>query len=326
MHSKPNSIAGDAANIARGGLMGAADIVPGVSGGTVALLLGIYPRLLAAISHVDGKLFGLLKRGEWKAAAEHVDFRFLGTLGFGIAIAIVSLAKLMHYLLEHHLGLTYAAFFGLILASGVIVGRMCRPTNGAEVSRCLAIGVVAALIAFGIVSQDRLEAIPGLPYTFVSGAIAICAMVLPGISGSYLLLMLGKYHEITGIIKDLPKLALSGDELATLAVFATGCVVGLLIFSRLLRWLLSRYWTSTMAALCGFMVGSLYKIWPLQRDTTPSVEKFKEKIFEPYWPESFDSHVAVCSAIAVAAFVVVVVADAVARKMKPETPVELPAS
>jgi len=293
--------------------MGAADIVPGVSGGTVALLLGIYPRLISAISHIDGRFLRLVLSGNLRGAAEHADLRFLTALGAGIAAAVVGLARVMHHLLEHHLAFTYAAFFGLILASGLLVGRMCKPKDRTEILRCVAIGVIAALVAFWIVSRPRIEVMPGLPYTFVSGSIAICAMILPGVSGSYLLLMLGKYHEITGIIKDLPKLAVSGSDLTTLAVFALGCLVGLLLFSRVLGWLLARYWTPTMAALCGFMIGSLSKIWPLQRDTTPDVEKFKEKIFEPVWPSEITTQVVGCFAIATAACVLVLVIDGIAR-------------
>ncbi|MEM6799044.1 MAG: DUF368 domain-containing protein [Planctomycetota bacterium] len=298
-----------------GFLMGAADIVPGVSGGTVALILGIYERLLGAISNIDAEFFRRLRRGQWSSAAAHADLRFLVVLAAGIGVALVSLAKLMHYLLEHQRSYTYAAFFGLILASGVLVGRMCRPKSSAAAAGCVVLGVIAARAAFVLVSQDRLTAQPGMGYTFFSGAVAICAMILPGVSGSYLLLMLGKYHEITGIIKDLPKLAVSGDQLATLAVFAVGCLAGLLLFSRVLKLLLAKYHATTMAVLCGFMVGSLYKIWPFQTDTTPEVEKFKEKIFEPIWPELSSEELLPCLAIAVVAFVAVLSIDAVARRM-----------
>lgn len=310
----PGPNLGDLSTAARGFLMGAADIVPGVSGGTVALVLGIYRRLLTAISHFDGALIGLLQRGAWREAARHVDLRFLAALALGIAVAIVSLARLMHYLLEHHLGLTYAAFFGLILASGVLVGRMCQPKSRGESLACVAIGLAAAGAAFWIVTLERMAPQAGLLYTFCCGAIAICAMILPGVSGSYLLVMLGKYHEITGIIKNLPTLKATGEELVTLVAFALGCATGLLIFSRVLRWLLSHYWTLTMAALCGFMIGSLYKIWPFQIDTTPTVEEFKEKIFEPNWPAVFDVYTAACLGIAAVAFIGVLAMDAFARR------------
>lgn len=304
----------DAANFFRGALMGAADVVPGVSGGTVALVVGVYERLLNAISHFDATLLGQLRKRQWAAAARHVDLRLLIPLGLGIVIAGASLAGVMHHLLEHHLGTTYAAFFGLILASSVIVGRMCRPKTAFSAGVCAAIGVVAAFAAFLLVSQDRLQGDPGLPYTFFSGAIAICAMILPGVSGSYLLLMLGKYYEITGIIKSFVKLEATGGQAVTLVVFAGGCLLGLLLFSRVLKWLLAKYHAPTMAALCGMMVGSLYKIWPFQTDTTPSVDEVKEKILQPYWPESSDPQAATYAAVAVAALVLVLGVDAVARR------------
>ncbi len=267
--------------------MGAADVVPGVSGGTVALILGIYERLLTAISHIDGAFFRKLRTGQLAAAAQYADLRFLLALGVGIGVAVVSLAKLMHYLLEHHLSFTYAAFFGLILASGVLVGRLCKPKTRRAGIVCLGIGLVAAGVAYWLVSQEHLKPQPGHGYTFLSGMIAICAMILPGVSGSYLLVMLGKYHEITGIIKDLPKLAVTGEQVVTLAVFAGGCLTGLLLFSRALRWLLARFHAPTMSALCGFMIGSLYKIWPLQIDTTPEVPDFKDKIYLNAWPSDY---------------------------------------
>ncbi|MEN1678257.1 MAG: DUF368 domain-containing protein [Planctomycetota bacterium] len=312
--AQQHSVTSDAANFFRGALMGAADVVPGVSGGTVALVLGIYERLLGAVSHFDPTLIAKLGKRDFAAAARHIDLRFLAALGCGVVVAVVALAGVMHHLLEHHLDVTYAAFFGLILASSVLVGRMCRPQTKAATFVCVAIGIASAGAAFWLVSQDRLQGDDGMPYTFFSGAVAICAMILPGVSGSYLLLMLGKYHEITGIIKSVPKLEVTGGQLVTLAVFASGCLVGLLLFSRVLKWLLARFPSQTMAALCGMMVGSLYKIWPFQRDTTPSVEEFKEKVFQPYWPESFDAHTITCVAVAAAALVLVLGVDAIAWK------------
>lgn len=315
----------DFINVARGFLMGSADIVPGVSGGTVALVLGIYQRLLDSISKVDRTFLSLLFGAQFRRAAGYVDLRFLIALGAGIGLAVVSLASLMHYLLEHHLAPTYAAFFGLILASGVLVGRMCRPASADEGWRCVAVGVAAAAAAYVIVSQGHLAAQPGFGYTFLSGAVAICAMILPGVSGSYLLLMLGKYHEITGIIKGVPKLAVTGAELATLAVFAAGCVVGLLLFSRLLKALLTRFPATTMAALCGFMIGSLKKIWPFQIDTTPTVEEFKEKVFVADWSPEINSEFFSCVVIAVVACAGVLVFDALARR-RGEAPTAEPAA
>lgn len=314
MPNPAQSLAVDIATAARGFLMGAADIVPGVSGGTVALVLGVYQRLLVAITHFDLKLIALLLQGKFRSAADHIDLRFLVTLGGGIAMAIVTLAHLMHHLLEHQRGPTYAAFFGLILASGILVGRMCRPRSEVEAAACIVVSLVAGAGAYWVVSLGHGQGQPGLGYTFVSGMIGITAMILPGVSGSYLLLMLGKYHEITGIIKDVPRLAVSGDQLATLAVFAAGCVCGLLMFSHVLRWLLARFPAMTMATLCGFMIGSLRQVWPFAVDTTPGIEKIKHKIYEPIWPETFGRTEMLYMAIGIGTFVAVLIIDAVARQ------------
>ena len=229
----------------------------------------------------------------------------------------------MHHLLEHHLSLTFAAFFGLILASGVLVGRMCRVASTAAAVQAFVIGIIAALAAVGLVSQPAFAAGTGLGYTFFCGAIAICAMILPGVSGSYLLVLLGMYEPITGLIKSLPKGQITGADVLTLAVFAAGCLVGLITFSKFLKWLLATSWTPTMAALCGFMIGSLVKIWPFQR-VDPSILPdhqtlaLKEKLvaMRPYWPESFDGHTWSCVAVALTATALVLIADFVAKRSK----------
>ncbi len=301
--------------------MGAADIVPGVSGGTVALILGVYLRLLAALSRFDKDLLLHLVGGRLGEAFRHVDGWFLGSLGLGVIFGAKGLAKLMVYLLQEQPTYTYAAFFGLILASGVLVARMSRPATPLAAAKGIALGIVAACFAVWLMSQGRITASESLGYTFLCGAIAICAMILPGISGAYLLLILGKYETISDILHRAPNL--SGAEIATLGVFVVGCLIGLLTFSRLLKWLLANYWSSTMAVLAGFMIGSLYRVWPFQVDTTPEVDEFKLKAFEPAWPEAIDSVTLACAAIAVACFVLVLVADRYASRLgKDDTPAE----
>lgn len=294
--------------------MGAADIVPGVSGGTVALVLGIYERLLAAISGFDGELLKRLLRGDLRSAARRVDFLFLALLGLGIATGVVGLAGLMSYLLTEHRELTFSAFFGLILASGVLVGRMVRPGGTGPLAGCVALGAAGAAVAFAIVTIAPIAAPAGLLYTFACGAIAICAMILPGVSGAYLLLILGKYEEVTGILKRLPKLDVTASDVATVGVFCAGCALGLLMFSKLLRWLLARFHAPTMAVLCGFMIGSLYRVWPFQLDTTPEVEEFKHKILQPQLPPGWSAHVGACLSVAVFSFVAVLAVEAIAKK------------
>lgn len=300
--------------------MGAADIVPGVSGGTVALVLGVYTRLITALNNVDRRLLSLVSRAQWRPAAQRIDLKFLLLLGGGIVASVLLLSRVIHHLLEHHRDITYAAFFGLIAASGLIVGRMIKPDSTSGVARLVVIGVLAAGFAAWLSGLTQLAPREGLPYTFCCGCIAICAMILPGISGAYLLLMLGKYEEITDILRRLPKLDIGGHELLTVGVFAIGCLVGLLAFSRLLRWLLDHYWSATMAVLCGFMIGSLRRVWPFQQDTTPDVEKFKLKIFEPYWPEAWGSEELMCVGVAIAGFAIVLIVDAMASRKQAQRP------
>ncbi|MCA8961429.1 MAG: DUF368 domain-containing protein [Planctomycetes bacterium] len=258
----------DLAHAGCGFLMGSVDVIPGVSGGTMALILGIYERLVTAISHVDLKLWGQVRRGRFRDAAEHLDLRFLVPLGLGIAVALVTLASLMKYLLEHQRGPTYGAFFGLIAASTFLVGKMIRRRS----ALVFAAGVVGAIAAYWLTRPESGGTIlpfgpddVGEPfYAFICGAIAICAMILPGISGSYLLVLLGKYEWVIGILHGLKKGDVTSEDLLLLSVFAAGCLIGILAFSKFLRWLLERFHDPTLGLLCGFMLGSLRKLWPFK--------------------------------------------------------------
>jgi len=275
--------------VGRGFLMGGADIIPGVSGGTVALILGIYRRLVTAISHFDLETLRLLRRREIAKAIERVDLYFLSALGLGIGSGIVLLASLMHSLLTQASTRSYtlAVFFGMILASSVIVARMVQRWNTGALVVC----ALGAAIAFWITGLPVVNVAPTYPYVFFCGAVAICAMILPGISGAYILLLLGMYLHVTGAIKGIPKGDLSPENLTTIAVFAAGCALGLVTFSKILRWLLARHESITLALLGGFMLGSLRKIWPFQRDLTPGVEKLKLKQFVNEWPDPVDGTV-----------------------------------
>lgn len=288
----------DLVQVARGFLMGGADIIPGVSGGTVALILGIYDRLVTAISRCDLTLLSHAKRREWNAAAAYVDLRFLIALGTGIVLGVAGLASLMHYLLEHQLQATLAAFFGLILASSVLVARVINRWGPAE----LLLLPAGAIFAYWLVGLPTLNSPPdGNLYVFLCGMIAICAMILPGISGAFILLILGKYHDITGLLKDVLHGEISLGVLVTIATFVLGCLIGLLSFSKVLRWLLARHESVTMAILCGFMAGSLRKVWPFKFDLTPNITEFKSKQFENTWPTVFTTDVLAAFAITVLA-------------------------
>ncbi len=320
----------DLKNIGRGVLMGGADIIPGVSGGTVALILGIYEKLIAAISHFDTQLLHHLRARRWRSAAEHVDLRFLLALGAGIVLGIGGLASTMHYLLDHHATLTWAFFFGLILGSSWLVARLVPSWSPAT-------GVAALLgtaFAFWLVGQLPTTAPEGNWYIFLCGCIAICAMILPGISGAFILVLLGMYFPITGILKN----ALHGDVtpqgLAAIAVFVTGCAIGLLSFCKFLRWLLDRHEALTMATLGGFMIGSLRKIWPFKEDATtiehlqrlglpsekiaafeagPQELDLKYRLFENTWPEQWTGDVALAVGLIAAGVVLVLLLDYVSR-------------
>ena len=298
----------DAKQVGRGFLMGGADIIPGVSGGTMALILNIYQRLVSAISRFDLTLLLMLKKKRWKMAAEYVDFRFLLFLGIGVVVGIGSLASLMHYLLHEHAQPTTAVFFGLIAASSIIVARMIPKWTFQE----FILAVIGAVVAYLVVGLPLLTNPPDAKwYLLASGFVAICAMILPGISGAFILLILGKYTDITGMIKQFLKFDWSVDLFLSLTVFSVGCLCGLIGFSKLLKWLLERHETQMLAVLCGLMIGSLRKIWPFKIDLTPDVEELKLKQFVNTWPTEWTSETWLAIGLAVVAFVAVMILDRV---------------
>ncbi|MFV2065434.1 MAG: DUF368 domain-containing protein [Pirellulales bacterium] len=312
---------GDIANIARGVLMGGADIIPGVSGGTVALVLGIYERLVTAISHFDLTLLRLLRAKRWAAAAAHIELRFLMTLGSGIVVGAVALASVMVELLSDYRPLTLAALFGMIVASGWLVARMITIRGTFQIATALLLGFSAGLFAFWLVGQPFLDPHPGLVYLFLCGTIAVCAMILPGISGAFILLLLGRYAAVTVAIRELVHGDVRTDNVTLLVVFSAGCAAGLIGFSKVLRWLLARHKSVTMALLCGLMIGSLRRIWPFQIDLTPNLP-LKEKVFHNVWPQQFDGQVTLAIAIGVAAMFLVLAVEYWAKAAMNQPPLE----
>lgn len=253
--------------------MGAADAVPGISGGTVALVLGIYRRLVDAISQVNGEAFSLVRRRQWRTLVEKFDLWFLLTLLAGIACGLLTFVVVLRELIGEadHPAWTrpfvYAVFFGAIAASGYLVTRMIHPRNVAHGFLCLSLAIVGVGIGYWLTSLPMLHEFSTAPNPLVSmllGAIAICAMILPGISGSYLLLVFGAYHYFSGIPKALAKGQLVPADLFAFGCFAIGCVVGLLSFSKLLKWLLHKHEAFTLSLMGGFMIGALQKLWPWQ--------------------------------------------------------------
>lgn len=234
----------------KGILMGAADVIPGVSGGTIAFITGIYETLIASLKSINRKALGKLLRFDLRSFWKSVNGGFLLSLLLGILISILTLSRFILFLLEHHTLLLLSFFFGLIIASAVVI---VRRTSSHTFAGWVA-GVSGAAAAFLITSLSPVSTPDSWWFIFLSGAIAICAMILPGISGSFILLLLGKYSFILGAIRDI--------DFALIAIFGAGCLAGLLGFVRILSQLLQRYHDQTMLFLAGVMIGSLGKIWP----------------------------------------------------------------
>jgi putative membrane protein len=234
----------------RGLMMGAADIVPGVSGGTIALITGIYGRLLDSLRKFDLICLRLVFKADFKAAWGHVDGTFLLVLVSGIATSILTLARVFSWLLEYHPVPLWALFFGLILGSALLLLRQVQDWS---LRRILSLSAgVAVAMAIGLSPATGLQV--SFPVIFLSGFLAICAMILPGISGSFILVLLGMYGTVLAALKSF--------DLLFILVFAAGAAAGLLCFSRFLHWLLSRFHNGTMALLTGFLFGSLIVVWP----------------------------------------------------------------
>ncbi len=235
--------------------MGAADVVPGVSGGTIAFITGIYDTLLESIRRINPSLFSIWKKDGFKAAFNHINGFFLISLFAGIFTSIATLAKLISWLLETHPIPIWSFFFGLILVS---VYHIIRQVEKRDAIRFVAL-LIGIGFAYSITVLKPLHMEPTAINTILAGAIAICAMILPGISGSFILLLIGMYAPVLGAVK--------GFQIDILALFLVGCVAGLLSFSHLLSWLLRKFRDLTLMFLTGLMIGTLPKIWALWKET-----------------------------------------------------------
>ncbi len=237
----------------KGMAMGAADVVPGVSGGTIAFITGIYQELISTISGVNLSLINVWKELGFKVMWQKLNGGFIVALLLGILISVLSLMRIVNYLLEDHPIHIWSFFFGLILASVWYVGKQIPKWD-----LKLVIGIlIGAGVAFYIVSLPPMVGTRGNWFLFLAGAIAICAMILPGISGAFILVLLGAYKPITA--------AAEAFDLKTLGIVAVGAIAGLLTFSRILKWLFEHYSNMTLAVLTGFIAGSLNKIWPWKK-------------------------------------------------------------
>ena len=254
----------------KGACMGAADVIPGVSGGTIAFIMGIYDEFVGSIARIDSTAVRMLFSGHFREFWKHINGGFLLSLVLGIGGSVVSLAGLMQMLLSDYPIQTWAFFFGLIVASSLFILRGISGWRVPE-GAFLVFGIVLGVVVCTLSPVQTPEA---LWFVFLSGALAICAMVLPGISGSFILLILGKYKFIMGAISSFvgnigciwggsgTSSALFWESFIVLAVFLFGAVVGILGFSKFLHWLLARWHKETLIVLAGFIIGSLVKVWP----------------------------------------------------------------
>ncbi len=284
--------------------MGAADVVPGVSGGTMAFILGLYQRLLAAISAFDAVTLKLLLSAKLRKAWVRVDAVFLITLGFGIAGAVVFFTRVVPLpkLIETHSELIYGLFFGLIVGSAAVLIRSLESLRTGDY-----LGLCAgAIIGFVIVNLVPVQTPTSAWFVALSGALAISAMLLPGISGSFILLILQKYAYV---FEGLGRL-----DFTIILPFALGCVAGLLAFSRFLSWLLTRWYRATLVTITGLLIGTLWRIWPFQERLYVTV-RGKQRLLEsqPVWPAVIDGTLLASAGLAVAGLTAVLIIGALAR-------------
>lgn len=295
----------------KGFCMGSADIIPGVSGGTMALILGIYERLLSAIRSFDRHWLGDILKLRISGALARNDLLFLVPLGFGIVLAIIFFTRVIPLpaLIITHPELIYGLFFGLILASIVILMGEVEKYGAKEII----VTIVGVILGLTIVNFVPVETPSAAWFIFLCGFLAISAMLLPGISGSFILLILGKYAYIIN--------ALGEFDVAVILTFSLGALSGLIVFSRTIIWLLKHYHQSTLLVIKGILIGSLWMIWPFQERIYETV-RGKEKLVgaSPVLPEAFNSTVAASLAFLITGFILVMVIHRISDRKK--TPAE----
>jgi len=278
----------------KGVAMGAANVIPGVSGGTIALITGIYERLINAIKACDLTAFKLFLARDFNALWQHIDGRFLAAIGLGVLVSIVTLAKLFEFLLESHERYTMAFFFGLILLSLYYVAkRITRWTPGVIASL-----IAGSIIAIGIALLAPANENNAFLYVFFCGVVAISSMILPGLSGSFVLIIMGNYALVLG--------AISSFSLEVLIPLALGCAVGLVLFSHVIAWVFKHFENQTLALMTGFVLGSLVVIWPWKTAVMQTVQrpdKPPKEVVESYqWflPDIASASTWVCAGLMVA--------------------------
>jgi putative membrane protein len=268
--------------------MGSADVVPGVSGGTIALISGIYEELVRGIRTVTGPVLQHLLRGRIREAVRETPLPFFVPLGIGMLAAIFTLANLLSWLLDNHPLYLWAFFFGLVGASVAVVGRRVKRWTLVGVG-LMAVVAAGAFVLMGLTPTTTPDA---LPLFFVSGAIAICAMILPGISGAFLLIIMGKYQQMLDAVVD--------RDVLTLGVFVLGALLGIALFSRLLSWLFLRYHDLVLFVLAGLMLGSMRRLWPWKEAEAggSDLPRWEAAMYEAnVWPGPIDETVALAAGL-----------------------------
>ncbi len=291
----------------KGLAMGAADVIPGVSGGTIAFITGIYEEFINALKSFDLNGMKVLRQQGIKAFWQYANINFLIALFLGIGISVLSLAKLITWLLHTYPEYVWSFFFGLIIASVIVIARKITRWSAVE----FLLFAAGTGIAWWITEVSPTETTEAPWFVFLSGMIAICAMILPGISGSFILLLMGKYAYILNAVHTL--------DIKALAIFAAGAVTGLLTFSHLLSWMFRKHHNATVAMLAGFMLGSLNKVWPWKITLETRINSHGEEvpfIQENVWPADApgDSVLWIAVAIAIAGFAIVYVLESIGNK------------
>lgn len=287
--------------------MGAADVVPGVSGGTMALILGVYQRLVEAIRSFDTVLLRAIASGRFRDAGVHVDLAFLIPLGAGIFAAILFFTRVVSLprLIQEHPEQIYALFFGLIVGSIIVLLRVLGPMRWRDVASL----VTGTLIGLAIVNVVPFETPDQAWFIFLSGALAICAMILPGISGSFILLLLRKYEHVFN--------AIGHFDFSVILPFALGAVSGLMLFSRLLVWMLKHHYRVTLTTIVGLLVASLWLLWPFQLRSYELIRGKQQVVFStPFFPGDLGAGELLAGALCLAGVVTVIVIDALARRRR----------
>lgn len=290
--------------------MGAADVVPGVSGGTIAFITGIYEKLIFSIKSINIKSLGMLLKGNFKEFSDTINLPFLMSLMTGIAISVFSLAKIISYLLKNYAVLTWAFFFGLIIASAVIILKKVQKWNISTIVS-LIVGIVSAYLITTVTPATTPD---HLGFIFICGMIAICAMILPGISGAFLLLMLGKYSYMMTAIETL--------NIQVLIIFFAGAAIGIISFSNVLAFFLKNFHNQTISVLSGFMIGALNKVWPWKQtistftDRHGVVKPLLEKNISPavYSELGFENYLWVSILLACIGFALIIAMEKIANK------------